>query len=37
MWGQGAYILEDIKVEDEDLRGFQRQLHNAKQHAWTRW
>ena len=37
MWGQGAYILEDIKVEDEELTRFHRRFHNAKQHAWTRW
>jgi len=37
MWGQGAYILEDIEVEDEELTRFHRRLHNAKQHAWTRW
>ena len=37
MWGQGAYILEDIEVEDEELTRFHRRLHNAKQHAWTLW
>ena len=37
MWGQGAYILEDIEVEDDELTRFHRRPHNAKQHAWTRW
>ncbi len=37
MWGQGAYILEDIEVKDGELTRFHRRLHNAKQHAGTRW
>lgn len=37
MWGQGAYTLEDIEVEDEELTRFHRRPHNAKQRGWTRW
>ena len=37
MWGQGAHILEDIEVEDDELTRFHRRLNNAKQHAWSRW
>ena len=35
MWGQGAHILKDIEVEDDELTRFHRQLNNAKQHAWS--
>ena len=34
MWGQGAHILEDLEVEDDELTRFHRRLINAKQHAW---
>ena len=37
MWGQGAHILEDIEVKDDELTRFHRRLINAKQHAWRRW
>lgn len=33
MWGQDAYALEDIEVEDDDLTRFHRRLQNAKQNA----
>ena len=35
MWGQGAHILEDIEVEDNELTRFHRRLNNAKQHIWS--
>ena len=37
MWGQGAHILEDIEVEDDELTRFHRRLNNAKQHAWSQF
>ena len=37
MWGQGAHVLEDIEVEDDELTRLHRRLINAKQHAWRRW
>ena len=37
MWGQGAHILEDIEVEDNELTRFHRRLNKAKQHAWSWW
>ena len=37
MWGQGAHILEDIEVKDDELTKFHRRLNNAKQNTWSQW
>ena len=37
MWRQGGCILENIEVEDGELTWFNRRLHTAREHAWSRW
>ena len=37
MWGQDAFILEDMEVEEDKLTRFHRRLQNSKQSAWNRW
>ena len=36
VWGQNSYILEDIEVEFEILKKFQRRLQHAGEHAWRK-
>ena len=36
MWGQGAYTTDD-DTKDEELRGFEKCLNQARQHAWSTW
>ena len=36
VWGQQSHILQDIEVEDEELKKFNRRLVKAREHAWTR-
>ena len=35
MWGQGAHILEDTEVQDNELTRFYTRLNNTKQHTWS--
>ena len=35
MWGQQCHILEDSRVEEEELTKFHRRLVKVPQHAWT--
>ena len=37
MWGQNAYIIEDIETEEDELTKLHRRLKMARQHAWSRW
>ena len=37
MWGQNAYDLEDIEVDEEEVTKLHRRLKNAREHAWSRW
>ena len=37
LWGQDAHIVEDIKVEENQLTKLYRRTNTARQHAWSRW
>ena len=37
MWGQGAYTIDDDTEDEEELRGFEKRLNQARQRAWSRW
>ena len=37
MWGQNAYEITDIEVDEKEVIKLYRRLNNAREHAWRRW
>ncbi|CAB4004247.1 Hypothetical predicted protein, partial [Paramuricea clavata] len=37
MWGGNAYPLEELETDTDKLTSMNRQLINARQHAWQCW
>ena len=37
MWGQNAHAFEDLEIDDDCLKKFDRRMKNAREHVWSRW
>ena len=37
MWGKDSHILEELKVEEDNVSKMFRRMKNARQHVWSRW